>query len=195
MEITSRCQLRDILKYEKRMYFNEKGIYQTCLKILKGHPDFFVWKYIKRLRITSYYYTKRKCSFILGIIYVLSCRRMYRLGRKLGIESGENVFGKGIKIFHASGIVINGNARIGDHCYLYGNNCIGNNGITNKCPVIGNNVRLCVGSKILGDVRIADNVVVAAGAVVISSCLEEGALLAGVPAQVVAYNNTENRFL
>ena len=75
---------------------------------------------------------------------------MNQLGRKLGIESGENVFDSGVRIFHTQGIVINGNARVGKNCYLYGNNCIGNDGINRECPTIGDNVRLCVGAKVLG---------------------------------------------
>ena len=102
---------------------------------------------------------------------------MNRIGRKIGIEAGENVFDIGIKIYHSQGIVINGNARIGKNCRLYGNNCIGNNGLSNKCPVLGDNIKVCVGAKILGDIYLANNITVAAGAVVLKSCLEENAIL------------------
>ena len=128
-------------------------------------------------------------------MYLISCRLFNNRGEKLGVECGENVFGRNIQIFHSQGIVINGNAQIGDNCYLYGNNCVGNDGISNKCPVIGNNVRLCVGAKVLGDVILADNIVVAAGAIVTKSCLKSNVILAGIPARIVKENDTINRYL
>ena len=53
------------------------------------------------------------------------------------------------------------------------------------CPVIGNNVRLGAHAQILGDVFIADDVKIGAGAAVINSCYEKGATLVGVPAKKI----------
>lgn len=50
---------------------------------------------------------------------------------------------------------------------------IGNMGNDLKVPVIGNNVRLGTGAKVLGDVYIADGVQIGAGAVVLDSCYEK----------------------
>ena len=88
--------------------------------------------------------------------------------------------------------MINGNARVGKNCRLYGNNCIGNDGIHSECPVIGDNVRICVGAKIIGDVSIANNVIVAAGAVVNKDCLKEGA---GIPAKIIGSVSSSKEFL
>ena len=87
-------------------------------------------------------------------------------------------------IYHTSGIVVNGDARIGKNCKLHGGNVIGNKGNDLKAPIIGNNVRLGTGAKILGDVYIADDVQIGAGAIVLNSCYEKGALLIGIPAKV-----------
>ena len=65
---------------------------------------------------------------------------------------------------------------------FHGNNCIGNNGKTEDCPVIGDNVDIGFGAIIIGNVKIADNVKIGANAVVTKSCLEEGATLVGIPA-------------
>ena len=56
-------------------------------------------------------------------------------------------------------------------------------------PKIGNNVDLGVGASVIGDVELADNIIVAAGAVVVKSCFTEGAVLAGVPAKVIKVRN------
>ena len=193
MEINNKEQLKRIIKLEKKLYMKD-SFYQNLLKVLKAHPDYFVWKFVKQMRITSYYYSRRKNIFY-ALFYLFNSRRMNKISRKIGIETGENVFDENVKIFHANGIVINGNARIGKNCRLYGNNCIGNNGRDNKTPKIGNNVRICVGAKVLGDVIIANNITIAAGAVVTKSCLEENAILAGVPAKIIGYNTEEKTYL
>lgn len=95
---------------------------------------------------------------------------------------GYKTIGKGLALYHNGPIVVHGKAKIGDYCALHGDNCIGNNGITDECPVIGANVDVGVGAKIIGDVRIADNCKIGAGAVVVSDFLDEGTVIVGVPA-------------
>lgn len=194
MEINSKKELKQIIKSEKELYFN-KGGYQLFLKAIKLHPDYFTWKFVKQMRITSYYYSKRNNNIIYSVFYIMNSRKMNKLARKIGIETGENVFDENVRIFHSNGIVINGNARIGKNCRLYGNNCIGNNGRNNQVPKLGDNVRVCVGAKVLGDVTIANNITIAAGAVVTKSCLEENAILAGIPAKIIGYNNEDKKYL
>lgn len=194
MEINCKKELKRIVKEEKKLYFSN-GFYQLFLKCIKLHPDYFVWKFVKRMRITSYYYSKRNNNVVYSILYIMSSRKMNKLARRIGIETGENVFDENVRIFHSNGIVINGNAQIGKNCRLYGNNCIGNNGRNNKAPNIGDNVRICVGAKVLGDITIANNITIAAGAVVTKSCLEENAILAGIPAKIIGYNNKDKKYL
>ena len=195
MQIATRKELRRILSEEKSLYLGRRGWYQELLRLLKSHPDYYAWKYAKRMRITCYYYGRRRNNPYYALMYLLSSRRMNTLGRKLGIECGENVFDEGLVIYHTQGNVINGNARVGKNCRLYGNNCIGNDGIHAACPVIGDDVRICVGAKVIGDVRIANHVTVAAGAVVVESCDTENAVLAGIPARVIGINGQSKRFL
>ncbi|PWG64455.1 poly-gamma-glutamate biosynthesis protein [Bifidobacterium callitrichidarum] len=195
MHIPNRKELRRILSEERALYLGRRGRYQEILRFLKAHPDYYSWKYARRMRITCFYYGKRKNNPYYALMYLLSSRRMNMLGRKLGIEAGENVFDEGLVIYHTQGIVINGNARVGKNCRLYGNNCIGNDGIHAACPIIGDGVRICVGAKVIGDVHIANHVVVAAGAVVVKSCDVEHAVLAGIPAKVIAIEEQSKRFL
>lgn len=67
---------------------------------------------------------------------------------------------------------------------MHGMNCIGNKGVANSgVPVIGDNVNIGVGAKIVGDVYIADDVSIGANAVVTKSCYEKGEVLVGIPAK------------
>ena len=182
----NRKDLLEIAKYERNMYIElAGGKRQFLLKKLKLHPDYFAWKYQYTLRKTQYLYSKRNNNFFYGTMYILQCRYKNRLGRKLGIEIGENCADKGLMIFHTQGIVINGNARLGKNCKLHGNNCIGNSGLDRAVPIIGDNVDIGVGAKIIGGIKIANDIKIGAGAVVVKSCYKEGATLVGIPAREV----------
>jgi serine O-acetyltransferase len=94
------------------------------------------------------------------------------------------VIGKGLLIEHFGGIVVNAQAVIGENCTLSHQVTIGNKHPGGKAPVIGNNVYVCVGAKILGDITIGDNCIIGAGAVVLES-MPANSVIAGVPAKVV----------
>ncbi len=179
--IYTKKQLREILKTEKAQYL-PKG---SALELFIVSDNFYkLYRYVRLLRITEYHYNNKN-SFYHKLLYVLYRRRKNIAGRKLGIEMSENVFDSGLMIYHAGNIVINGYTRVGKNCRLHGSNCIGNDGKSNDAPILGDGVRLGVGAKVIGGVKLADNVVVAAGAVVVDSCDIPGAVLAGVPAKCV----------
>lgn len=93
--------------------------------------------------------------------------------------------GPGLTIYHNGPVVINNNSKIGSNCRLHGDNCIGNDGINDACPVIGDNVEIGVGAKIIGGVKIGNNIKIGAGAVVVSDFLQDGSIIGGVPARKI----------
>ena len=82
------------------------------------------------------------------------------------------------------GVVIHKRAVIGKNCIIGTNVTIGGRSGHFKVPVIGNNVDLATGSKILGPITLGDNVIVGANAVVISS-FATNSIVAGVPAKLI----------
>lgn len=92
--------------------------------------------------------------------------------------------GKGLMIEHFGGIVINSGSKIGDFCTISHCVTIGNKRPGGKAPVIGDNVYICVGAKILGDITIGDNCIVGANAVVLEN-VPANSVVVGVPAKVV----------
>ena len=179
--ITSKRQLKEFLRVEKELYLPKKSSFEW---IVTSDNRYKIYCYLRLLRKTEYYYNTRK-KLLNKLLYVFYRRRKNILGRKLGMELWENSIDCGLLIYHAGNIVINGYAKIGKNCKLHGSNCIGNDGKSMDAPVLGDNVRIGVGAKIIGGITIADDVVVAAGAVVIESCETRGAVLAGVPARCV----------
>lgn len=165
--------MNKVLKNEWSIYFKNKKNYLKC-RLLKEH-EYYIWKYICFLR-------KEENSRILPIKYFWR-RKKNIIGAKLGITIYENVFEEGLHIWHYGNIVVNGYAKVGKGCILHGDNCIGNNGKDDYAPVIGNSVDIGVGAKIIGNIKIANNIKVAAGAVVINSFEEEGITIGGIPAR------------
>ena len=86
-----------------------------------------------------------------------------------GVEIGPGaVIGPGLRISHGYGIVIGGYARIGRNALLLHQVTIGspNPNRIEKMPVIGDNVFIGAGSKIIGEVTIGDDVFIGVNAVV-----------------------------
>lgn len=144
---------------------------------------YLIKRFMYLLRMEEYYHNKKGKGFKL--IEYFYARIKNQIGNKLGFYIRPNSLGKGVTIFHHGTIIIHGNARLGDYCKLHGNNCIGNNGINNEVPIIGNNVDIGFGAQIIGGIRIANNVKIGSGAVVVKDCLNEGATLVGIPAHEI----------
>lgn len=83
---------------------------------------------------------------------------------------------------HFNGIIIGTNAVIGDDCIMYQQVTIGQK--NNKFPVIGNNVTIYAGAKIIGGIHIGNNVIIGANAVVLKD-VPDNSIVAGVPAKVI----------
>lgn len=56
-----------------------------------------------------------------------------------------------------------------------------------EVPVIGDNVRISAGARILGPVRIGNNVIIGANAVVVKD-VPDNCIVAGIPAKIIKEN-------
>lgn len=72
--------------------------------------------------------------------------------------------------------------KIGKNCHIYQQVTIGYNGV--QAPIIGNNVRICCGAKVIGGIRVGNNVVIGANAVVCKD-VPDNVIVGGVPAKVI----------
>lgn len=149
--------------------------------------SFEIFRWIKELRITEYYAAKRdtKGGLLNRALCIHHGRKMAKYGNALGYFISPGVLGKNVVIFHRGSVIINHRSVIGDGCKLHGDNCIGNNGSTEDCPVLGKNVDVGIGAKIIGGVTIANDIKIGANAVVTKSFLEPGITIAGVPAKKI----------
>lgn len=120
--------------------------------------------FIFLFRWGSYFYQKG------GIFLPLSL--FFRLLIKLTINRNNHFplqaqIGKGIRLPHRIGIVISGNAVIGERCTIFHQVTIGvNDLVSDAAPCIGDNCYIGAGAKIVGNVHIGNNVKIGANAVV-----------------------------
>lgn len=113
-------------------------------------------------------------KILLAVVKVLS-----------GIELPcETQVGRRLRIDHFGGVIISGDAVIGDDVVLRNGVTIGLRHAGERgAPVIGDRVDIGAGAKLLGPIRIGNDVCIGANAVVIAD-VPDGCIAVGVPAVV-----------
>ncbi|MES2762463.1 MAG: serine O-acetyltransferase [Bacteroidota bacterium] len=90
--------------------------------------------------------------------------------------------GKALKINHGLGMVIGARTKIGDDALLHQGVTFGDK--NGGRPVVGNNVTVYAGAKILGNVSIGNNVIIAANCVCFIN-VPENKTAVGIPARII----------
>ena len=87
-----------------------------------------------------------------------------------------------IRFMHFDGITIGSGVKIGKNCTLFQQVTLGKE--KEKFPIIGDNVTIYAGAKVIGDVRIGDNCIIGANAVVLKD-VPDNCIAVGVPARII----------
>ncbi|MDE1175184.1 MAG: serine O-acetyltransferase [Edaphobacter sp.] len=132
------------------------------------------WRYSVSLRLLrmplSFLYKGMKffSEMLLGM--ELPCEAM--IGRRFVIE-------------HIGGIVVSGDARFGDDCVIRNGVTVGlrNRGVRGS-PHLGDRVDIGAGAKLLGPIRIGDDVAIGANAVVLTD-VPSNSIAVGIPARII----------
>jgi serine O-acetyltransferase len=90
--------------------------------------------------------------------------------------------GPGFVILHSIGVVIHGNVRAGRNLVVYHGVTLGAE--RNRTPVLGDDVYIGAGAKVIGGVRVGSRVRIGANAVVTRD-VPDGATVVGIPARIV----------
>lgn len=134
-------EIRGLLRLEKEHTLGSTSPMHVAKIALTRDSAWLRWRFVRYMRLQQY-----SCG-LLNFYYSM---RKNLLGNKLGFEmSGDNV-GEGVYLIHNGPIVINSAAVLGKGVKLHGDNCIGNDGISDDCPFIGDGVDIGVGAKVLG---------------------------------------------
>lgn len=146
-------------------------------------------KYYEKIVLISakYRFYRDQSGIKNKILKVYYARKFNILARKSNINIQEK-FEPGLKIYHEN-IIVNYYSKIGKNVQFHGNNCVGNNGKEiEACPRIGNNVEIGYGATIIGDIEIADDIIIGANSLVNKSFTEKGCIIAGNPAKIIKQN-------
>jgi serine O-acetyltransferase len=131
------------------------------------------WRY--RLRLA---FLRKICSFFYKMLF-----KFVQIATGIELPCEAEV-GRNFVIDHFGGIVVSGYAKFGDNCRIRNGVTVGLSRIEEKfAPVIGNNVDIGAGAKLLGAITIGDNVIIGANAVVLCD-VPSNSIAVGVPAMV-----------
>lgn len=147
-------------------------------------PD-YRYKYQVLMRKIEY---RMNCkSGFLNKLYLFYLNYKYqKLGIKLLVNIYPNTCGPGLNIAHTGPIRISKGTQIGKNCRIHISTNIGiQAGTSEQSAIIGDNVYIGPGVKFVAPCKIANNVAIGANSVVTKSFLEEGVVIAGIPAKVV----------
>lgn len=153
-----------------------------------------IWQFQILMRKAEYY---KNCSKgVLGKVYSKWLQfRYYKMRIKLGFSIPLNVFGPGLSIAHYGTIVVNGNAKIGRNCRIQESTTIGATNGSKDAPILGDNIFIGSGARIIGNIYIANDIAIGANAVVNKSFQIEGITIAGVPAKKISDKNSHCNLL
>lgn len=150
-----------------------------------------IWKFQRCLRKREYYLTFTGFKKIIFTLPIFLNRLKFRnISLKLGFSIPAGVFDEGLAIVHYGNIVVSHGAKVGKNCRIHEGVNIGATNGSNKAATIGDNVFISTGAKIIGDISIADDVAIAANAVVVKSITEAGTTWGGVPAKKISDNDS-----
>ena len=150
-----------------------------------------IWRFEIQLRKTEYYVNCKK-TFI-GKLYSKVLQFLYYKKRlKYNTYIPLNVFGPGLSIAHFGSIIVNGNAKIGKNCRIQDSVTIGATNGASDAPVLGDNIFIGSGARIIGKVNIASDIAIGSNAVVVNNFNESGITIGGVPAKKISDNNSHS---
>ena len=137
---------------------------------------FRIYQFARSRRLLTFG-PRQLCSFKLT-------RLTYRFGIAI---SPDAEIGPGLYIGHFGGIVVNEAVRIGRNCNLSHDVTIGqmNRGRRAGVPVVGDEVYIAPGAKVIGGIRVGNRVAIGANAVV-NSDVPDDAVVGGIPARVLS---------
>ena len=141
------------------------------------YPCFWAMGFYK----LGHFFYRKKMFFMARLI-----SQMGRQCTGIEIHPGA-VIGKRLFIDHGMGVVIGETCEIGDDVIIYQGVTLGGTGKEKgkRHPTIGNNVLIGSGVKVLGPIRVEDDVRIGAGSVVLQD-VPEGCTVVGVPGRIVS---------
>lgn len=165
----------------KELYLDAKNISEkdpaskNVLYVILLYPGFHALLFYR----IAHFLSNLKLKFIARLI-----SQFGRFLTGIEIHPGAKI-GKRLFIDHGMGIVIGETTTIGNNCTIYHGVTLGGTGKDKykRHPDLGNNVIVGCGAKVLGPIKIGENVKIGANAVVLKD-VPDNSTVVGVPGEV-----------
>lgn len=138
-----------------------------------------LWLLARFAEFRTLFYYRAAHSGVGSLVLLHLLKPFYRGAPALYLFSGR--IGPGLYIQHGFSSIISAES-IGERCWINQQVTIGAE--RSRRPIIGDNVRIAAGAKVIGGIRIGNNVTVGANAVVVRD-VPPDCVVAGVPARIV----------
>ena len=166
----------DYARFEKKnrkIYFWVRFVHYPAFRLL------VIFRIIQGLR----------CSVLKRIlrVYYRHLERKYLIDLPLTVK-----LGKGCFFPHNGPVVFNPAAIVGENCSIHPCTLIGTvRGEGGGIPIVGHNVFIGPGAKLLGNIVVGDYCFICPGSVLLNS-VKKGCTVGGTPARVLNENGMEN---
>lgn len=171
-----------LLIIKKGIVFKDFKVWKDTIEI-PGRSDFrrFVWlfKNLKEYR-TVFYWRIGRLGRIMSFFY--------KAHPCLYIQVSPQKVGEGLVIQHGHSTVILIES-CGKNCQIWQNVTLGKkySGVDQKKPRIGDNVKICAGAIVLGDISVGNNVTIGAATLVLKN-VPDNCTVVGNPARIIRRN-------
>lgn len=179
--IESKDDLKRYLEADHARIYNRKV---KITDIILKNEWYYLWLYICILRHLEYHKnTNHKLRYYL--LFVLH----KRLSFKLRLHIRPNQVGPGLRLIHLGSFTyFKGSTKIGANATILTGVVIGTKKISKEkeMVIIGDNCYIGLNAKIIGGVKIGNNVTIGANAVVTKD-VPDNAVVGGVPAKILKF--------
>ena len=171
----------DIVKADLQRFGNKKPNLKDWIL---QNEIWYIYHYILHMRFLEYYKDR---GFLFKPLYYWHFFSYKRLGFKLHYVIYPGTIGPGFRIYHVGGFThVGKNVRIGKNCTMLPGVVFGNKTEEedDRPVIVGDNCYFGLNAKILGPVKIGNNVTIGANAVVTKN-IPDNAIVGGVPAKII----------
>lgn len=189
--IRTKKDLREYLEADSKNFKGCIGVQGFVSSLIRTpvSDQKYIWKYIKTMRYAEYYINKYHSYKTPMALYFLHKLRKY--GRITGFQIHPGTVGKGLTIWHWGPIIIGGKSKLGENCVLRPPILLGHKTSDAPAPIVGDNVEINSGAKLIGAITIGDDVIIGANAVVTHD-IPSHSIITGIPAKVIKTRKSIN---
>lgn len=177
--IKTKSDLKEYIRKDCEKY----GVKFTFFHPFIYSETYNVYRYLRTLRYLEYY-LNNKHGIFNTLMYFYYWYNHRRLSQKTMMTIAPNTLGKGCLIMHPGFRRIVPSTKVGVNCTILPNVLLGKKHPGDCRIEIGDNCYISTNVTILGPVKIGDNVIIGAGAVVVSD-IPDNTVVAGVPAKII----------